>query len=276
MPNVLKTEKKIAVISALAEGMAIRQIERMTGIHRDTVMNYGVKVGQGCARIMDVKMRDLDCRNIQVDELWGFIQKKKKNIKATDDPQQVGDAWTFCAIDADSKLVMSYKVGKRDAATANAFMRDLAGRLKNRVQLSSDGLRAYVDAVELAFGADVDYGQIVKTYEAAETTSPERRYSAPKLVRTHTEAITGDPLPPFISTSYIERFNGTTRHHVKRLARLTLAFSKKLENFEAAVSLNFLYYNFIRTHGTLKCTPAMEAGIERSFWTVADLVEMMS
>ena len=273
MPNVLKREKQIAVISALCEGMAIRQVERMTEIHRDTIMRLGVKVGQASARIMDVKMRDLDCRNIQVDEIWGFIQKKKKNLKADDDYTR-GDAWTFCAIDADTKLVPSYRVGKRDSVTAKAFMNDLAGRLKNRIQLSSDALPAYVDAVEESFGADVDYGQVVKTYERDEANTPERRYSPAKLVRVHTEVITGDPLPPFISTSYVERFNGTTRHHVKRLARLTLAFSKKLENFEAAVSLHFLYYNFIRTHKTLKCTPAMEAGVERSFWTVADLVEM--
>jgi IS1 family transposase len=274
MPNVLKTEKKIAVISALAEGMAIRQVERMTGVFRDTIMNLGVKVGQGCARIMDEKMHNLDCRNIQIDEIWGFVQKKKKNIKETDDPYQVGDAWTFCAVDADTKLVPSYRVGKRDSLTANAFVADLASRLKNRIQLSSDALPAYIEAVEQAFGSDVDYGQIVKVYEKDESHTHERRYSPHKLVKVHTQVITGDPLPPFISTSYIERFNGTTRHHVKRLARLTLAFSKKLENFEAAVSLNFAYYNFVRTHGSLKCTPAMAAGVERSFWTVADLVEM--
>jgi IS1 family transposase len=219
-------------------------------------------------------MRNLDCRNIQIDEIWGFVQKKKKNIKETDDPYQVGDAWTFVAVDADTKLVPSYRVGKRDSLTANAFVADLASRLKNRIQLSSDALPAYIEAVEQAFGSDVDYGQIVKTYEKHEHNTPEHRYSPSKLVKIHTQVITGDPLPPFISTSYIERFNGTTRHHVKRLARLTLAFSKKMENFEAAVSLNFAYYNFVRTHGSLKCTPAMAAGIERSFWTVADLVEM--
>jgi IS1 family transposase len=273
MPNILKTEKQVAVIAALAEGMAIRQIERMTDIHRDTIMRLGVRVGQGCARIMDEKMRDLTCRNIQVDELWGFIQKKKRNLTAADDETR-GDAWTFCAIDADSKLVPSYRVGKRDAVTANAFMNDLASRLKNRVQLSSDGLPAYVEAVELAFGADVDYGQIVKSYEAVETTAPQRRYSAPKLVSVHTNVITGDPIPPFISTSYVERLNLTTRHHMKRLARLTIAFSKKLENFEAAVGLHFAYYNFVKTHSSIRCTPAMAAGVERSQWSVADLVEM--
>jgi len=273
MPNVLKREKQIAVIAALAEGMAIRQIERMTEIHRDTIMRLGVRVGQGCARVMDEKMRGLDCRNIQVDELWGFIQKKKKNLKPEDDSTR-GDVWTFCAIDADTKLVPSYKVGKRDSETANAFMNDLAGRLKNRIQLSSDSLRAYVDAVELAFGADVDYGQIVKTYERGESDTPERRYSPAKLVKVYTEAIMGDPLPPFISTSYVERLNLTTRHHMKRLARLTIAFSKKLENFEAAVGLHFAYYNFVKTHKTLRCTPAMAAGVERSALTVADLVDM--
>jgi IS1 family transposase len=273
MPNVLKKDKQIAVIAALAEGMAIRQIERMTDIHRDTIMRLGVRIGQGCAEIMDQKMPDLDCRNIQVDELWGFIQKKKGNLKPTDDPRAVGDVWTFCAIDADTKLVPSYKVGKRDSLTANAFINDLAGRLKNRVQLSSDSLAAYVEAVEQGFGADVDYGQVVKAYEAVETTAPQRRYSAPKLVSVSTKVITGDPLPPFISTSYIERLNLTTRHHMKRLARLTIAFSKKLENFEAAVGLHFLYYNFVKTHKTLRCTPAMEAGVARSHWTVGDIVE---
>ncbi|MBA3713060.1 MAG: IS1 family transposase [Pyrinomonadaceae bacterium] len=274
MPNVLKTEKKITVIAALAEGMAIRQVERMTGVHRDTVMNLGVKVGQGCARIMDEKMRNLDCRNIQIDEIWGFIQKKKKNIKETDDPRQVGDAWTFCAIDADSKLVPCYKVGKRDSLTANAFIGDLASRLKNRVQLSSDGLAAYVEAVEQGFGADVDYGQVVKSYETDGANTPDRKYSPTRLVNVSTTVITGDPLPPFISTSYVERLNLTTRHHMRRLTRLTIAFSKKLENFEAAVGLHFLYYNFVKTHKTLRCTPAMAASVARSHWTVADIVEM--
>jgi IS1 family transposase len=172
-------------------------------------------------------------------------------------------------------LVPCYKVGKRDSLTANAFMNDLASRLKNRVQLSSDALPAYIEAVEQGFGADVDYGQIVKVYEAVEST-PQRRYSPHKLVGVHTSVITGDPLPPFISTSYVERLNLTTRHHMRRLTRLTVAFSKKMENFEAAVGLHFAYYNFVRTHGSLKCTPAMAAGIERSFWTVGDLVEAAS
>jgi IS1 family transposase len=274
MANILNKDKQITVISALAEGMAIRQIERMTEIHRDTIMRLGVRVGQGCARILDEKMRGLECRNIQVDEVWGFIQKKKRNLKPTDDPREVGDVWTFCAVDADTKLVPSYKVGKRDSLTANAFISDLAGRLKNRVQLSSDALAAYVEAVEQGFGADVDYGQVVKTYEKSESHTPEHRYSPSKLVKVHTQTITGDPLPPFISTSYVERLNLTTRHHMRRLTRLTIAFSKKLENFEAAVGLHFAYYNFVKSHKSLKCTPAMAANVKSSFWTVGDLVEM--
>ncbi len=273
MPNVLKREKQIAVVAALAEGMAIRQIERMTEIHRDTIMRLGVRVGQGCARVMDAKMRDLNCRNVQVDEIWGFVSKKQRNVTPEDSGTK-GDVWTWCAVDADTKLVPSYKVGKRDLATAKAFMDDLSSRLKNRVQLSSDGLRAYVDAVEEAFGIDVDYGQIVKTYSATETKSPQRRYSPPELVSVHKEVVTGKPDEALISTSYVERLNLTTRHHMKRLARLTLAFSKKLENFEAAVGLHFAYYNFVKTHKTLRCTPAQAANVEQSAWTVADLVEM--
>jgi IS1 family transposase len=272
MPNILKKEKQIAIIAALAEAMAIRQVERMTGIFRDTIMNYGVRVGQGCARFMDEKMRGLDCQEIQIDEIWGFIGKKQRNL-TPDDEYTKGDVWTFCAIDSDTKIVPSYRIGKRDAQTANAFVTDLASRMTNRIQLSSDGLPAYGEAVEQGFGSEVDYGQIVKSYETAET-SPQRRYSPAKLVRVTKSHIIGKPNPNLISTSYIERLNGTTRHHVKRLARLTLAFSKKLENFEAAVGLHFAYYNFVKTHRSLKCTPAMAAGVERSFLTVADLVEM--
>jgi IS1 family transposase len=273
MPNVLKTEKQIAVIAGLAEGMAIRQLERVTGIHRDTIMRLGVRVGKGCARVMDEKMRDLNCTNIQVDELWGFVSKKQRNV-TPEDKGQAGDVWTWCAVDADTKLVPSYKVGKRDAATAKAFMNDLAGRLKNRVQLTSDGLSQYVDAVEESFGADVDYGRIVKTYAVTETKAPQRRYSPPELINVYKDVVTGNPDDALISTSYVERLNLTTRHHMKRLARLTLAFSKKLENFEAAVGLHFAYYNFVKNHRTLRMTPAMAAGVERDFWTVADLVEM--
>lgn len=274
MANVLSIDKKITVISSLAEGMAIRQIERVTGVHRDTIMRLGVKVGQGCARVLDEKMRDLTCENIQVDEVWGFIGKKQRHV-TIEDGKTKGDVWTWCAIDSDTKLVPCFKVGKRDSAAAHAFMNDLAGRLRNRVQLSSDALKQYVDAVEDSFGAAVDYGMIVKTY-AVNENKPQRRYSPPELIKVHKEVITGSPDEALISTSYVERLNLTTRHHMKRLARLTLAFSKKLENFEAAVALHFAYYNLVKRHNTLRMTPAMAAGVERDFWTVGELVEAAS
>lgn len=272
MANVLPKEKQVAVIGALAEGSSIRVIERMTGVHRDTIMRLGVRIGKGCAALLDSKMRNLSCQSIQVDELWGFIGKKERHVRPNDDPQY-GDVWTFCAIDADTKLVPSYKVGKRDAATANAFVSDMAARLKNRVQLSSDALRAYVEAVELAFGSDVDYAQIVKTYASDDSQIPERKYSPAEIVITEKKAVAGKPDMALASTSYIERLNGTTRLHMRRLTRLTYAFSKKLENFEAAVALHFAYYNFVKRHSTVRCTPAMAAGIERDFWSVHNLID---
>jgi IS1 family transposase len=272
MANVLDKDKQIAVIGALAEGSSIRSIERMTGVHRDTVMRLGVKVGKGCAALLDRKMRNLSCQNIQVDELWGFIGKKERHVRPDANPQ-FGDVWTFCAIDSDTKLVPSFKVGKRDAKTANAFVSDVASRLSNRVQLSSDALRAYVEAVELAFGADVDYAQIIKTYGPDDVQGPERKYSPSEFVSVEKRRVTGTPDMGLASTSYVERLNGTTRLHMRRLTRLTYAFSKKLENFEAAVALHFAYYNLVKRHNTLRCTPAMEAGIEKDFWTVGNLVE---
>jgi IS1 family transposase len=271
MLNVLPMDKQISIIAALCEGSSIRAIERMTGVHRDTVMRLGVKVGQGCTALMDAKMRNLSCDRLEMDEIWGFIGKKEKHVQPSDD-QTKGDVWTFCAIDADTKLVPAFKVGKRDHATANAFVEDVAGRMRNRVQISTDGLRAYVDAVERAFGADVDYAQIIKTY-GHEEVSNNRRYSAPEFVSAEKKIVNGNPDVDLISTSYVERLNATTRLHMRRLTRLTLAFSKKRVNFEAAVGLHFAYYNFVKRHNTLRCTPAMAAGVAPSFWSVADLVE---
>lgn len=270
MANVLNTDKQIAIIAALAEGSSIRSIERITGIHRDTIMRLGVKVGQGCTALMDAKMRDLPCNRLEMDEIWGFVGKKERNVHEGD--TGMGSVWTFCAIDADTKLVPAFKVGNRDVATASAFMQDVARRMRNRVQISTDGLRAYVDAVEKTFGADVDYAQIVKTYGHEETTD-NRRYSAPKFVSSEKKVISGDPEERLISTSYIERLNATTRLHMRRLTRLTLAFSKKRENFTAAVGLHFAYYNFVKRHNTIRCTPAMAAGVTSTFWSVGDLLE---
>ena len=275
MANVLNTDKQIAVIGALAEGSSIRSIERLTGIHRDTIMRLGVRVGKGCEMLMDSKMQDLDCHYLQFDELWGFVGKKERHVGVDDSPK-VGDAWTFCAIDAETKLVPCFKVGRRDHVTANAFVQDVASRMRNRVQVSTDALRQYVEAIEQSFGADVDYGQIVKVYVHDSAQHPERKYSAPHFASALRRPISGDPKMDLVSTSYIERLNATTRLHMRRLTRLTLAFSKKLENFEAAVGLHFAYYNFVLRHNSLRCTPAMAAGIERNFWSVGDLVEAAS
>src|ERR1044072_979682 len=273
MANVLPKDKQIAVIAALAEGSSLRSLTRVTGIHRTTIAGLALRVGQGCARLLDEKMRDLTCHYLQFDELWVIIAKKEKHRKQTDDPT-LGDVWTFCAIDSETKLVPAFKVGKRDHFTANAFVSDVASRLKNRPQISSDGLRAYVEAVEFAFGMNVDYGMVMKNYGADKGEHhQERRYSAPDVTFIHKVEVMGRPDMDLISTSHIERLNGTTRLHMKRLARLTYAFSKKIEHFEAAVALHFAYYNFVKTHGTIRCTPAMAAGVEKSFLTVGDLVE---
>jgi len=215
-------------------------------------------------------MHQLNCRRLQVDEIWTYVQKKQRHMTAKDDPRRVGDMWTFVAIDADTKLVPAYRVGKRDLPTAKAFMMDLSGRVANRVQISSDALRAYVDATEQAFGADVDYGQIVKYYEA-EPVGPGR-YSPPKVVRANRELISGAPNYRYISTSFVERQNLTMRMSMRRFTRLTNAFSKKIENLKAAVALHFAHYNFMRVHKTLRVTPAMEAKITDHVWEWDELL----
>jgi len=275
MANILPVERQVAVISALAEGSGIRQAERMTGVNRETTMKLGVRVGKGCASLLDRKMRDLPCRQLQFDEIWGFIGKKERHVRPDDDPM-MGDVWTFCAIDPETKLVPAFKCGKRDAATANAFVADVASRLANRVQISSDALRAYQDAIENAFGSEVDFAQIIKTYTHDYSIAPEIKFSAPEVVTTEKRRITGFPNMRLASTSHIERLNGTTRLHMRRLTRLTYAFSKKRENFEAATALHFAYYNFVKRHNTLRMTPAMAAGVERDFWTVGNLLEAVA
>jgi IS1 family transposase len=243
----------------------------MTGVHRDTIMRLGVRVGQACTRLMDGTMRDLPCTRLEMDEIWGFVGKKEKHVREGE--EGVGSVWTFCAIDAETKLVPSFRVGGRDKATANAFLKDVASRMTNRVQISTDGLNAYIEAVENAFSGDADYGQIVKTY-GTEAIKDHRRYSQPEFVSAEKKIIAGSPNVDLISTSYVERLNATTRLHMRRLTRLTLAFSKKRENFEAAVGLHFAYYNFVKRHNTLRCTPCMAAGVTSEFWTVGDLVEV--
>jgi IS1 family transposase len=272
MANELKSEVKTQVVSLLCEGNSIRSIERITGIHRDTVMRLGVRIGQACAKIQDEKMRSLTCQQIQVDEIWGFIGAKKKNAGQAG---VYGDVWTFIALDADTKLIPSFIVGKRDSYHAKAFMADLASRIDNRVQVSSDSLAAYADAVERGFGSEVDYGTISKTYSLSVVNNAPAnvRYSPAEVVSIEKTVVSGMPDVNRISTSHVEKQNHTLRMHCRRLTRLTNAFSKKFENFEAAVALNFAYYNFVKTHGAIRMTPAQAAGVEQSAWTIAELVE---
>ncbi|MGA3172443.1 MAG: IS1 family transposase [Chthoniobacteraceae bacterium] len=272
MSNILSPEKQTAVISALAEGNSIRSIERMTGIHRDTIMRLGVRVGDGCAAVMDATMRNLDCRLIQMDEIWGFIGKKQKQATAEDRRAGLGDVWTFVAVDVESRMVPAYLVGQRDSYHTDCFVEDLAARLNRRPQISSDAMNAYADAVERGFGADVDYGQLIKIYGAAEV-SEQRRYSPAKLIDVRKFVVAGHPDESLISTSYVERQNLTMRMHMRRLTRLTNAFSKKLDNFKSAVSLHFGYYNFVRVHKSLRMTPAMAGGVTNHIWTVPELME---
>jgi IS1 family transposase len=271
MSNKLPFDKQVTVISALAEGASIRGIERMTGVNRNTIMTLGFRVGNACANYMDTRLVNLNCKRIEVDELWGFIGKKNANCVAGDYAKGLGDVYTFVALDADSKLVPCYRAGKRDEMNTVAFLQDLHDRLTNRVQLSSDGWRAYAGGVENVFGCEVDYGQIVKVFSSPDKPE-DRRYSPPHVSKIERSPIIGEP--DKISTSYVEKNNHTIRMHCRRLSRLTNAFSKKFDRFQAAVGLHFAYYNFVKFHKTVRMTPAMAAGVEQSPLEVANLVEL--
>ena len=269
MANILKTEKKVAAISMLCEGASIRAVERITGIQKKTIGRLALRVGQACKRIMDEKMRGLTCKQIEVDEIWGFIGAKRNNAKRAG---AYGDVWTFIALDADTKLIPSFVVGKRDSYHTKMFMDDLSGRLSRRVQITSDAMISYPEAVEKGFGSEVDYAQLVKTYGVVNLNKDAAsRYSPAEVVKTERTVINGLPDVSRITTSHVEKQNHTLRMHCRRLTRLTNAFSKKFENFEAAVALNFAYYNFCKTHKSLRMTPAQAAGIESSAWTVEEL-----
>lgn len=272
--NKLNVEKKAAAVGMLCEGSSIRAVERITGVHRDTIMRLGVRIGEGCRRIMDEKMRNLSCRLIQVDEVWGFVGMKQKTAFRNRRKRGVGDIWAWVALDSETKLVPTFAVGDRSAYMADTFIEDLAARLSHRVQLSSDALIQYVDAVERAFGAEVDYGSIVKTFSHSDLEE-QRRYSPPEVMNVKRIPVAGNPKRNLISTSHVEKQNHTLRMHCRRLTRLTNAFSKKLENFKAAVALHYAYYNFVKSNIAVRMTPAMAAGVTDTFWTVRDLVTMV-
>ena len=275
--NKLPTKARAQILHMLCEGNSIRAVTRLTGASKNTVIRLMVDAGKACAAYHDEHVRNLKSRRVQVDEIWSFTYAKQKNVKyAKDAPEGSGDTWTWTAIDADSKLMISWLVGSRDSEYAMWFIDDLRSRLANRIQLTSDGHKAYLEAVEGAFGADVDYAQLVKLYgEAPETKTPERKYSPSVCTGIKMRCIEGDPDPNHVSTSYAERQNLNMRMHMRRFTRLTNAFSKKVENHAHSVALFATYYNFVRIHTTLKVTPAMEVGVADRLWKIDDIVVLL-
>lgn len=265
------------ILHMLCEGMSIRAVTRLTGASKNTVSKLLVDAGKVCMAYHDQHVRRLEAKRIQVDEIWTFTYAKQKNLAdAKAAPDGAGDTWTWTALDADSKLIVSYLVGSRDAECALDFMHDLRSRLRNRVQLTSDGLANYLVAVDDVFGADVDYAQLVKIYgEPRYATGPDRRYSPGECCGARKRRVTGNPNPTYVSTSFVERQNLTMRMHMRRFTRLTNAFSKKVENHAYAVALHTMYYNFVRLHQKLRVTPAMAAGVTDRLWEIGDIVELI-
>jgi IS1 family transposase len=275
MANVLKREKQIQAINMLVEGCSIRSTERMTGVHRDTILRHLVRVGEDCARFLDERMRDLPCERLEIDELWAFVGKKQKHVPKELEHLPIGDAWTYVALDAETKLIPIFMTGKRNEVTTEAFIGDLAWRLRKRVQITTDGLKLYISPIAEAFGTNVDYASLVKQYESESTVGPGK-YSPPKVTGTTKTPIFGQPIAELVSTSYVERNNLNIRMNNRRFTRLTNAHSKKLENHGHQLALHFAYYNFVRVHGSLRVTPAMAAGLTDHVWSLPELLDAAS
>ena len=276
--NRLDTKTRTLILRCLVEGMSVRATARTADVHKNTVNKLLIDAGKACADYQDAVLHDLPCRRIQVDEIWSFIYAKEKNVpRAKAAPAEAGDVWTWTAICADTRLVPSWRVGDRSGMTAMEFMDDLRPRLANRVQLTSDGHKAYLEAVEGAFGGDVDYAQLIKIYGGADTgEGAERKYSPSECTGIRKRRIEGRPDPAHVSTSYAERQNLTMRMSIRRFTRLTNAFSKKIENHAHSVALHFMHYNFCRQHKSLKgISPAMPAGVTDRLWDVEDIVRLV-
>lgn len=271
--NHLSFADQCRIVYDLAEGSSIRSLEQTTRHHRDSIMRLGVRVGKGCAVLHDELMRELPCKEIQVDEMWSYCGKKQKNVTPEEDAAGFGDRWIYLALDPVSKVVPAFAVGKRDFTTTYKFGHDLASRLANRVQLTADGMNDYREVVLDAFGPDnVDFAQLVKSYTHENTAFTERKFSPPPMTSARPRRICGEPDPKRITTSHVEAHNMAVRNFTKRVARLTVCYSKKPENMDAAIALNVVYLNFVRGHWALKMTPAMALGIENDFWTMPKLV----
>ncbi len=262
--NTLPVERKALILSLLAEGSSLRTISRVSGVARNTISKLLLEAGQRAKDVMNVEMVNLTCQNVQVDELWTFIGKKQKRLKPEDRPE-LGDQYVFVALDADTKLVPIFLVGKRTSANALRFMDELQRRIPSRFQLSTDSFSGYFDAVDTVFGEDIDYGQIHKQYR--ESPDQEKRYSPAQIIAVSIKPLIGKPKIKNISTSYVERQNLTVRMQMRRFTRLTNAFSKSLKHLEAALALHFFHYNYMRIHESLRITPAMAAGISKHLVT---------
>lgn len=271
--NKLDNTRRAQVISSLVEGNSIRATVRMTGVAKNTIAKLLEDVGVVCAEYQNEALRNLPCKRIQCDEIWSFCYAKEKHVSPENKGVLgYGDVWTWVSMCADTKLVPCWLVGRRDAHTAMEFIQDLSSRLAHRVQLTTDGYKLYLNAVEEAFGCDIDYAMLVKIYESEQS---EARYSPAECIRTQDVIISGNPDRKHISTSYIERQNLTMRMSMRRFTRLTNAFSKKVENHAHAIALHYMYYNFVRIHQTLRCTPAMAAGVTKRLWSIDDIVSLL-
>jgi len=269
--NRLSIEKRAHILGLMVEGISIRSISRLTGASKNTIVNLLVDAGQACLSFQDRTLRDLPSKRLQLDEIWSFVYAKATNVeKAKAAPEIAGDIWTWTAIDANTKLIASWMVGDRSGDTARVFVCDLASRLANRVQITTDGHKAYLDAVDSAFGIDVDYAMLIKLY--GQTEEGQRRYNPPQVVGTETVCCTGRPDPKHISASFAERQNLSMRMGLRRVTRLTNAFSKKVENHVYALSIYFMHYNFVHIHSSLHITPAMAAGVSEKLWSLEDVI----
>jgi IS1 family transposase len=271
--NCLDTETRARVISCLIEGCSIRATVRMTGAAKNTVAKLLAEIGCACAAYHNRAVRRLKVRRLQCDEIWSFVGAKAKNVSVEKKQEGWGDAWTWIGIDADTKLVVSYLVGGRGAGWAKDFMEDCAKRISNRVQITTDGHKGYLEAVENAFGADIDYAMLQKIYGAP--SENDTRYSPATCIGCDMKVVSGNPDPAHVSTSYVERQNLTLRMQSRRFTRLTNAFSKKIDNHRHSVALHYMFYNFCRVHQTLRCTPAMEAGLTDHVWTLEELIALL-
>ena len=273
--NILSTEERRKVVACLVEGNSLRATTRMTGVHRTTIMKLLNDLGDACQTFQDATLRRLPCKRVQCDEIWSFVGCKEKNATIEKKVAGQGDCWTWVGMDAETKLVCAWLVGTRDADSAAEFMGDLADRLTHRVQLTTDGHRAYLTAVAGAFGGDVDYAMLVKQYGNSPESS-KGRYSPAECTGCKKVKISGDPDKAHVSTSFIERQNLTMRMGMRRFTRLTNAFSKKIENHMAAISLHYMHYNFCRIHQTLRITPAMAAGVSDHVWSLDEVIALLA